>query len=521
MKRARILETGGCLLAVIPLLFTASAAPADPAHVLTAADGAALDNFGKSLAVSGDLAVVGADGDDDAGDQSGSAYVYHVDPEGFWSQEAKLVASDADAGDLFGNAVAISGNLILIGAFFDEHAGSASGSAYVFRRVFPGVWTEEAKLVGDDTDSQDRFGAAVDLRGDLALIGAPGRDFFAGAAYIFRRVSPGVWTQDAQLLGDAPGAFGGAVALDGHQAVVGALGEDNAGGSSTGAVYVFGRAAPGVWTQEAKLAPDDVQNLDRFGVSVAIHGDFILAGNRCENRETNLCEAAYVFRRDGGNWSQEAKLTAEVPAFHDFGRSVALLGDLAVLGAPADDSLCGGEILCNSGAVHLFRRGGAGEWTRESILTASDPAAGDAFGTSVAFASGSAFVGAPRDDNACPELPICNSGSVSVVPEVFVPTAVRDPQAEREPRLVAGPNPFNASTTITFDVPQAGRVLLRVHDVAGRRVATVADREFMVGTHTVRWNSRSGQDAAMTGGVYFLTLSCGAQTQRVKLALVK
>ena len=175
---------------VTPLVAWSSAF-AGGAFKLTADDGAAGDGFGR-VSISGDLAVVGASGDDDEGCFTGSAYVFCRDAGGVWTQEAKLTAADADAGDYFGNAVAISGNLIVVGALFDDDAGSFSGSAYVFRRLHKGEWVQEAKLIGEGVDESDKFGFAVAVDGDLVVVGAPSIPFSPGAAYAFRHDDSGV-----------------------------------------------------------------------------------------------------------------------------------------------------------------------------------------------------------------------------------------------------------------------------------------------------------------------------------------
>ena len=117
---------------------------------LLAGDGAADDMFGWSVAVSGDTAIIGAYGDDDKGDFSGSAYVFVRAADGTWSQQAKLTAADGEVGDYFGSSVAVSGDTAVIGVFGDDDKGSFVGSAYVFVRAANGTWSQQAKLTADD-----------------------------------------------------------------------------------------------------------------------------------------------------------------------------------------------------------------------------------------------------------------------------------------------------------------------------------------------------------------------------------
>ena len=153
---------------------------------LTANDAAAHDYFGVSVSISSDTAVIGADGDDDAGDSSGSAYIF-VRTGNSWSQQAKLTASDAAAGDSFGESVSISGDTALVGALYDDDGGDGSGSTYVFVRT-GNSWSQQAKLTASDGAAHDLFGFSVSISGDTALVGALYDDDGGddrGSAYVF------------------------------------------------------------------------------------------------------------------------------------------------------------------------------------------------------------------------------------------------------------------------------------------------------------------------------------------------
>jgi len=238
---------------------------------LTASDAAAIDFFGRAVAVSGDRAVVGAYGGDGAAGDAGSAYVFRRDDGGtpsdpsddVWVEEAKLTASDAAASDSFGFSVSVSGDRAVVGARENDDAGSRSGSAYVYRRDDSGtpsdpsddVWVEEAKLTASDAAPDDLFGYSVSISGDRAVVGAHGNDDAgdsSGSAYVFRRddggtpsdLSDDVWVEEAKLTASDAAAtdyFGVCVAISGDRAVVGASGNDDAG-SGSGAAYVFSAA---------------------------------------------------------------------------------------------------------------------------------------------------------------------------------------------------------------------------------------------------------------------------------------
>ena len=373
---------------------------------LTAADGAAGEFFGESVSISGDTAIIGARRDDHAGTFSGAAYVF-VRSGGVWTQQAKLTAADAAAFDNFGFFVSISGDTAVIGTIWDDDAGNQSGSAYVFVRS-GGVWTQQAKLTAADAATSDEFGISVSISGDTAVIGAMRDDDAgdqSGSAYVFVRTG-GIWAQQAKLTAADAAAgdrFGSSVSISSNTAVIGAFEDDDVGGGS-GSAYVFVRSG-GVWTQQAKLTAADAAAGDVFGRSVSISGDTAVIG---ANGDDDACPAnnscnsgsAYVFVRSGGVWTQQAKLTAADAALFDFfGNSVSISGETAIIGSILDDDACPTNINCSSGSAYVFVRTG-GIWAQQAKLTAADAAAGDRFGSSVSISSNTAVIGAFKDDDA-------------------------------------------------------------------------------------------------------------------------
>jgi hypothetical protein len=346
-----------------------------------ASDGADADDFGISVDLDGDDAIVGAWRHDLATSSEGAAYVFARD-RGGWIQAAKLTASDAEEGDFFGFDVGIEAGTALVGAFGEDGAGSLRGAAYVFERDGD-AWTQTAKLGAADAADGHRFGASVALDGDRALIGAWGAALGGtsrGAAYVFERDAAG-WNQTARLVAaDAADDkfFGRSVALQGDLAVVGASG-DATDGPFRGAAYVFRRSGD-AWIQTAKLTASDAADNDRFGSSLALEGDHVLVGAFwADLGETNE-GAAYVFRRSGDAWIQTAKLTAPSPDAGDqFGHDVALDGDYALVSAIAAE--LGGS---QRGAAHVFRRSGDA-WIPTTRLSAPDGADFDQFGSAVAL----------------------------------------------------------------------------------------------------------------------------------------
>jgi len=371
---------------------------------LTAGDAAADDNFGFSVSVSGDTAVISAYQDDDAGSNSGSAYVF-VRSSGTWSEQQKLTASDGAGTDEFAHSVSVSGDTVVIGARFDDDAGSNSGSAYVFVRS-GSTWSQQQKVTALDftlpTDlldgaSTDNFGESVSISGDTAVVGARFDDDGAnasGSVYVFVR-SGGTWLQQQKLnASDAAEGdyFGSSVSLSGDTVIIGARG-DNDPGTDIGSAYIFVRSG-GTWTQQQKLTASDGAVGDEFGYSVSLSGDTVVIGARWDDDAGGNSGSAYVFVRSGGTWTQQQKLTANDAAGGDlFGYSVSLSGDTAVIGAYGDND-AGGD----SGSAYVFVRSGS-TWTQQQKLTANDAAGGDLFGWSVSVLGDTALIGAPRNDD--------------------------------------------------------------------------------------------------------------------------
>jgi uncharacterized delta-60 repeat protein len=320
--------------------------------------------------------------------QSGAVYVF-VRSGTTWTQQAYLKASTNGAGDSFGRSVAVSGDTLVVGANYEQSNATGvngnqadnslgfAGAAYVFTRSGT-VWSQQAYLKASNTGPDDRFAESVAIAGDTVVVGAAGEDSNAtgmngnqsdnsatdsGAAYVFVR-SGTTWTQQAYLKASNTGSgdrFGESVAVSGDTVAVGANGEaSNAAGvngnqadnsaTAAGAGYVFTRSGT-TWTQQAYLKASNAGSLDGFGASVAVSGDTVAVGANGEasnatgvngNQADNSLPgagAAYVFTRSGTTWTQQAYLKASNTGSLDgFGASVAVSGDTAVIGASGEDS---------------------------------------------------------------------------------------------------------------------------------------------------------------------------------------
>lgn len=360
---------------------------------MLASDGADGDGFGGRCAIDGDTIVIGSAGHDDAGSDSGSAYVFVRSPgtTGPWTEQAKLTALDGASLDFFGTSVAIEGDTAVVGASGDG-PGSDAGSAYVFVRS--GIdWLQQAKLNEIGAIGVERFGTAVAISGDTAVVGAPfdsGVVNFSGSAFVFVRTGT-TWTQQAKLTAlDAVNGdqFGQSVSIDGDTIVVGAWRDDHAN-PDDGSAYVFVRSGT-FWSQQVKLTAADAGTGDEFGGSVSIFGETVVVGSSHHSAQGESSGAAYVFHRSGTSWFHEAKLTDIDGAANDlFGSSVSLFGDRVVIGANGDDG---------SGSAHVFERDGSA-WSQLFKLAARDGAGGDGFGES-AIQGDTILVGAPGVDES-------------------------------------------------------------------------------------------------------------------------
>ena len=388
-------------------------------------DGTSNDCFGYSVVLSGETALIGAYRDDDNGVDSGSVYVF-VHSGSSWAQQTKLLASDGEAGDLFGSCVSLSGDTALIGAVGDDDNGVDSGSAYVFIRS-GSSWTQQAKLLASDGEAGDMFGWSLSLSEETILIGAlndDDRGVKSGSAYVFTR-SGSNWMQQAKLHaedGTSHDFFGCSVSLCGDTALIGAHGNDEDGAES-GSAYVFIRSGD-VWMQQAKLLAIDRTTGDYFGWSVSLDGDTALIGADGDDDKGDDSGSAYVFTWSGSSWTQQAKLLASDGDAHDvFGWSVSLSKDTALIGAPYDDGVT------DAGSAYVFIRSGT-SWAQQAKMRPFDSTEADRFGWRVSLWNNTALFGVRWDeDNGF------DSGSAYVFTRVN----------ENEPPIVSIPSPANGS----------------------------------------------------------------------------
>jgi FG-GAP repeat len=374
---------------------------------LIAGDGMVSDLFGSSVAIYGNTALVGAPYDDNGVKvDQGSAYVFERGSGTSWSLRQKLTADDGAALDLFGKSVAIYGDFAVVGAPFDDIGAQINqGSAYVFARG-GGVWRQHQKLTASDGAAYDLFGFSVAINVDKAIVGAPNDDVFGGnehgfffntdqgSAYVFISYFAD-WFLEKKLTasdGAYNDIFGFSVAIHGNALVVGAPNGDNGDNTDKGSAYVFERGGAN-WIEQPKLSASDGGIFDFFGYSVAIdtsaYTDTLVVGAPFgDNGVYANLGSAYVFERGSSGWTEKKKLTSGIGAYGDrFGYSVAIdkYTDTIAVGAPFDDVEIDYTVInADQGSVSIFERSG-GSWIERQRLTASDGDVGDWFGYSVAI----------------------------------------------------------------------------------------------------------------------------------------
>jgi FG-GAP repeat len=416
--------------------------------------------FGRSLAVFDDTLVVGAPGEssnatgvdgnqlDTSADSAGAVYVF-VRQGAVWMQQAYLKASNTGKDDGFGSALALSGDVLAVGApgessgspsnQHDDSVGSA-GAVYLFTRTGTS-WFQVAYVKASNPGSEADFGRSVALSGNTLAVGAPGEASSAsgvdppggqaddsapgtGAVYVYVR-GGATWSQQAYLkASNTGGRFGQAVTLSGDSLVVGAPDErshatgvngDQADTSakSAGAAYVFGRANA-IWTQQAYLKASNTEAEDEFGYAVSLSGDTLAVGaldessaatginpvGEASDNHAFTSGAVFVFVRHDATWSQEAYIKASNTDRNDqFGQSVALSGDTLVVGSSEASAATGvnGDQSSNAapsaGAAYVFTRRGT-TWSQPAYVKASNTGTRAFFGYAVAASNNTVVVGA-------------------------------------------------------------------------------------------------------------------------------
>ncbi len=487
---------------------------------LSAGDAALDDNFSTSVSISGNYAIVGAPGNDDDGDRSGSAYIFVLDG-GVWAQQAKLTAKDGAAGDFFGRSVSIDGDWAIVSSHHDD---IWSGSAYIYQRDGKN-WKEHGKLDPDDGEANDSFGFSVDISGDTAIAGVPqdndkGPD--SGSVFVYVRVKD-KWVEEQKFTPrDAEGGdiFGSAVSIDGDYAIIGALWDDDKGNRS-GSAYIYKRVR-NVWQQEAKLTASDGARNAEFGFSVHISGRYAIVGAYGHNSGTG---AAYVFVRNGEKWKEEAKLIAsDGQPKDDFGISVSINGTTgniaALVGSYRHDDKGN-----NSGAVYSFLRKG-NAWVERAKLTGSDVEVGERFGVSVSLSPNHAITGSSLKNGGTGAAYIYSVVDFALSVEPSGQQIVLWGQIRKNALYQNFPNPFNPETWIPYQLAEDAFVTLTISDLTGYVVRTFNIGPQPAAMYTskeraIYWDGRNDTGEPVSSGIYFYHLEAGDFATTKKMIIIK
>lgn len=385
-------------LAVAVVCFWGSPAWAQTCEVeLVPFDGNGNENHGGSLAFDGARLVAGAPGERGASvlEILGAAYVYGpTGPGGSWQHLQKLAPATLEQRDRFATSLAMDGDTLAVGA--PGEIGTfqfGPGKVYVYRETSPGQWTEDALLTSSDGAIGDRFGFSVAVDGDWMILGAPNQDEGggdAGAAYVFRRTG-GVWNEVQKILrptGASGRGFGTSVAIDGDRACIGGP-SLTATAFGAGGVFLFERDASGTYVLGGSVQGATLGLTDNYGVSLALEGDTLLVGATRDDDGGSDAGAVYAFEFDGasGTFLETAKFVHSLAESGDrFGSSIALQGDLALVGAPGHS--LGGA------AITLSRQSG-GPWSESRTTVPTEATNGNSAGAAVALAGPVAAIGNP------------------------------------------------------------------------------------------------------------------------------
>lgn len=420
VKRAAL-----CLIVLLLAVNSPTAFAQCDKAMLHASDAVANDQFGYSVAMSGNICVVGAHLDDAPALNSGSAYVFRYDPfASTWIQEAKLTAADGAAGDEFGYSVAVfsnapggifggGGDIVVVGSRMDDDHGGDSGSAYVFQHTGSN-WVQVAKLVPSDGAAADHYGHAVAISGNFLMVSARDDDApttNSGSVYAYHWNGSN-WTQQAKLMASDAAAndqFGQALAMtsaEGGAAAVAIITawHDDSPAVDSGSAYIFRfKVKSGVWAEGAKLTAADGATNDEFGtaasIAVSLDGEVALVGARNDDDGGINTGSAYVFRHIGNSWIQEAKLNAINAVANDqFGYALSLngVGNAAVIGAWHND-----QAGLDAGAAYVFHyQSQSGAWPQAAMLVGPHTLAGDLFGSAIAASGDRAVIGGYQNDGS-------------------------------------------------------------------------------------------------------------------------
>lgn len=421
--------------------------------LLKPSDGATNDDFGRAVAMSGNFIIVGAQRHDAEGENSGAAYIYersvNDDGDTEWSQVAKLTPPEPQADERFGISVSIQGKVAIVGANGNDSNGENSGAAYLFT-LQPNIigiegWTFTKKLVAADGAPGDNFGFSVSIYGNQAVVGAVWANERGGSAYVFINQG-GTWTTQGKFEGEKPDdQFGWSVSVYEDTIAVGAIKfDDRTVGPLTreirdrGSVNIYVKDENGSWFKEARLEPSDGKEGDHFGRSIDLHDDWLIVSAPFSDEMGIDAGTAYIYQRESSaseGWLLQGEVlpTQEASALSEFGFSVAVSSKNFVVSSKYSNPET--ELLGNA---YIYRTSNSNEPTVSPTLS-PQPTEGTPIVTSSPTDAPS-----PRPTEAFSEAPSEASSQSPSTTSTRAPTAVATTMT---PTLTRSQSPSNAATT--------------------------------------------------------------------------
>ena len=460
-----------------------------------------------SISVSGDYAIVGAFAENAGNTSAGAAYIFRRDGT-TWVEETRLVSPNPEFYGYFGHSVAIDGDYAIVGAYREDAGGvTGAGRAYIFHRS-NGAWAQQATIAATGAREGLSFGYQVALSGEYALLGSIEelRGSAPATAYMFQRDGTS-WSQ-VQTFTPPDGVngekFGASIALQNDYAIISAEEARIGNQYDAGAAYVY--HLEGTWIQQSKLSASDGMEGDKFGTSVALDNGYTIIGARGADPDGQSSGAAYVFRLNEEEWTEQAKLTAsDLQAGDSFGEAVAIRGDYAVVGAYWED---GG--LENTGAAYAFRRSGT-TWRETEKITLQENLEGDNFGSSVALEGENLFITTSTGlthFQLRPTLPTVSLSFCGPSTSLTAPTAVD-----------ACVGPVTGSTTDPTTFSAAGRYVVNWSFDDGNGNVDTVEQEVVVNRPAISIEAVTASPSCNEDGTLTVTASCTDCTTRLEYSL--
>ncbi|WP_154221945.1 FG-GAP repeat protein [Marinicella rhabdoformis] len=393
---------------------------------LTAFDGMADDFYGTAVSISNNRALVGSKYHDPSINQvtvenAGAVYYYEYE-NGQWTFKQKIIASDADTNDQFGNAISLSGDRLMIGSFRNDEESGDAGAVYVFE-FNNSTWVETEKLTASDAANSDWFGYTIAVHQDTAMIAASSNDDLgnrSGKIYVFNHDGQN-WIEGQKLTtsdGTDNTRLGASISLSTNRMVAGANFHPT-NGLAGGAAYVFEyNSNNSLWEETQQLLSDSIIDGANFGHAVSLSGDRILVGAIEDTGIVADSGAAYLFEYDGQSWALRQKITeAAVDGGDEFGSAVSVVGDRLYIGAQN-----AGFNGAYSGVVYVYDRLSddmlGTDWVKSDEIFGLDTNARDEFGVSISMDGGQMMIGAHRD------FAVANNGGSAYIMDASFPVKV-------------------------------------------------------------------------------------------------